>query len=244
MCCITVYSPDFDLQTFGEQSPTKQIAIAHNKRDQFDAVILCRKPPDYIRANGHNHDDAVLHGTLKTENYLSATLNCRPQVADVQTSESGSGPSSPADGKPTRKNLAVSNADTITVLSINVASWECHYPSLCLNMAEAPAASAFLLDLERQAGNGVPAEPPQTRRRSDASAAAQGSQRSSEALLKDLLRFTLYRSQDVAQLMNSQSLAFLLSSEESKRTIKGNCDAYRNKLLPSESTSPLTHGTP
>lgn len=97
-------------------------------------------------------------------------------------------------------------------------------------MSTAPAASAFLADLNRQVGEGA-SEPPPQRRRADAAASAPGAAGSQESLLKDLLRFTLYRSQDVAQLMNSQALAFLLSSEESKRTIKENCDAYRNKLL-------------
>lgn len=92
-----------------------------------------------------------------------------------------------------------------------------------------PASAAFLEDFQRQVNSSGGAEqPPAVRRRAGG---AEGSQAplGSDALVRDLLRFTLYRSQDVTQLMNAQSLAFLLSSEEAKRSIKENIDAYRNK---------------
>lgn len=56
-------------------------------------------------------------------------------------------------------------------------------------MAGAPAANAFLADLNRQVGEGAP-EPPPQRRRGDAAASAPGAAGSQETFVKDFLRFT------------------------------------------------------
>ena len=90
---------------------------------------------------------------------------------------------------------------------------------------------AFFADLDRQLAE-PSQEPPHVRaRRTDQGSGGAPSSGSNDQLLRDLVRFTLYRSQDVKDLMNANALAFLISSEELKRTLKESQDAYKNKQL-------------
>ena len=74
-------------------------------------------------------------------------------------------------------------------------------------------------------------QPPSNRRRLNDGGAlpASSTGSSSDPLVQDILRFTLYRSQDVTALMNSCSFAVLLTSEIAKQNMVDCLQAYDDK---------------
>ena len=86
-----------------------------------------------------------------------------------------------------------------------------------------PAFLGELLTLN----SGEPAA--QRRRLENGSQAVQASGSSTDPLIQDLLRLTLYRSQDVQALLHSNSLCFLLTADETKQVIATAMAAYKAK---------------
>ncbi|CAE7594549.1 unnamed protein product [Symbiodinium natans] len=87
----------------------------------------------------------------------------------------------------------------------------------------------FLTEIEQNTSSSAMA--PRTKRRADANGQIAAEQQGPDNhLLQDLLRFTLYRSQDVAMLMRSCGFALLLVSEELKDKVVKAMAAYEDKL--------------
>lgn len=87
----------------------------------------------------------------------------------------------------------------------------------------------FFDEMQQQVGN--PQHPSNRRRLNDglALSASSGSV-ATDPLVQDMLRFTLYRSQDTTALMNSCTFAILLSSEVAKQSLTEFLAAYDDKL--------------
>ena len=88
---------------------------------------------------------------------------------------------------------------------------------------------AFLQELAANTQNSS-SEPPGQRRRLETGAMPVGAPGSvPDGLVQDLLRLTLYRSQDVQALHHSSALCFLLTTDESRNTIAASMNAYKAK---------------
>ena len=89
---------------------------------------------------------------------------------------------------------------------------------------------SFLNEVAQNSAPAAAAAPRSKRRVGEDGQAANEQPAQESQLLQDLLRFTLYRSQDVSMLMRSCGFALLLVSEELKAKMRTALTAYEDKL--------------
>ena len=113
---VTVFTAEHGQQVFASQNPGKEVFLAHNGINHFDAVLL-RQPPR-----------PFLHHPVESHNVES--VSCSPVLESLPKIFSDKSLCSKKDSCPTEQTHDQDVSNTIKILSINVNSWLRHRDNL------------------------------------------------------------------------------------------------------------------